>query len=205
MRRFWQGLAVALLSAQLGGCTLGLFGASTPPPTTYDLTAPAGARHGSLNGARLGVRTPNAIQLFDSERIVFRPEPGLAAYYADAQWTDRLPRLVEARLVEAFEAGGVHTVSRMTDGLTVDYQLLSEVRDFSVSRDGYEGEVARVSLFVQLVSDSEGRTLTGRVFTASAPVAGGGEGGGTAAGVAALDDALSQVLASVVRWTLGKI
>ena len=209
--RFARGFWVVLLSAQLGSCgTLGLLG-SAPPPTTYDLSGPAGVRYAAQNEARLGVRVPNAIQLFDSERIVFRPKPGLAAYYSDAQWTDRLPRLVEARLVEAFDAAGARTVTRMTDGLTVDYQLLSEVREFSVSNaeTGQSGQSAQVSIYAQLVSDKEGRTLTGRAFTATAPVSGSAVGddanGTTAAGVAALNTAFSKVLASVVRWTLANI
>ncbi|MDP2618726.1 MAG: ABC-type transport auxiliary lipoprotein family protein [Hyphomicrobiales bacterium] len=203
MLRLRRDFGIVLLSVQLGGCAaLGLLGPPPPPPTTYDLSARADVRHAAEITARLGVRIPNAIQLFDSERIVIRPQTGLAAYYADAQWTDRLPRLVEARLIEAFNAAGVRTVTRMTDGLTVDYQLLSEVRDFSVSNAAGDHK-ARVSLYVQLVSDKEGRTLTGRDFTATAPVAGGD--GDAAAGVAALNDAFSQVLVSVVRWTLAKI
>jgi cholesterol transport system auxiliary component len=208
MSRLRLGVAAVLLSAQLGGCTSlgGLL--AGPPPTTYDLTARAGVRHAASSDARLGIRVPNAIQLFDSERIVFRPEPGLVAYYSGAQWTDRLPRLVEARLIESFDAAGARTVTRITDGLTVDYQLLSEVRDFSVSRNE-TGQKARVSIYVQLVADKEGRTLTGRVFTATASVTGGGKNDdgsdGTADGVAALNSAFSKVLASTVRWTLDQI
>lgn len=205
MLRLRRGFGIVLLSVQLGGCAgLSLLGPSPPPPTTYDLIAKAGARHGAEIATRLGVRIPNAIQLFDSERIVVRPQTGLAAYYANAQWTDRLPRLIEARLIEAFDAAGARTVTRMTDGLTVDYQLLSEVRDFSV-RKAVGDQSARVSIYVQLISDKEGRTLTGRVFTASTPVSGGDGSGSTPAGVAALNDAFSKVLGSIVRWTLDKI
>lgn len=208
MMRAWRGVGTVLLSVQLSGCTLGLLGITPPPPTTYDLTARPGVRYAVPGDWRLGVRVPNAIQLFDSERIVFRPRPGRAAYYADAQWTDRLPRLIEARLVEAFDAAGARTVTRMTDGLTVDYQLLSEVRDFSIGDAGGD-QTARVSLYVQLVSDKEGRTLIGREFSASAPVYDGATGdaadGATAAGVAALNAAFSQVLAGIVRWTLASI
>jgi cholesterol transport system auxiliary component len=208
MRRSWRNIAAVAISLQLGGCgTLALLGAG-PPPTTYDLTARAGVRNAATSDARLGVRLPNAIQLYDSERIVFRTEPGLVAYYSGAQWTDRLPRLIEARLVESFDAAGARTVTRITDGLTVDYQLLSEVRDFSVSRNE-TGQKARVSIYVQLVADKEGRTLTGRVFTATASVSGGGsddeDGDGTADGVAALNTAFSKALASIVRWTLDQI
>jgi len=209
MSRLRLGVAAVLLSVQLAGCTTlgGLL--AGPPPTTYDLTARAGVRHAATSDARLGIRLPNAIQLFDSERIVFRPESGLVAYYSGAQWSDRLPRLIEARMVEAFDSAGARTVSRVTDGLTVDYQLLSEVRDFSVSKTG-TGQKARVSIYVQIVSDKEGRTVTGRVFTGTASVDDGkgdekSDDQTTADGVAALNSAFSKALASIVRWTLSQI
>jgi len=199
MSRLWRGLAVVGISLQLGGCALGLLG-SGPPPTTYDLAASVGGRQLGGTAARLAVRVPTAIQIFDSERIAIRPEAGLVAYYGGAQWTDRLPPLIEARLVEAFERSGVRTVTRISDGLTVDYQLLSEVRDFSV-HNTQAGQFARVSLYVKLAGDREGRTIAGRLFEAEAPV----HGDDTAAGVAALSVALGEVLVGVVRWTLASI
>lgn len=210
MGRSWRGVGVLCLPLLLGGCTaLSLLGGPGPPPTTYDLTARAGVRDAAWGEARLGIRVPNAIQLFDSERIVFRPEPERVAYYSGAQWTDRLPRLVEANLIEAFDEAGADTVTRITDGLTVDYQLLTEVRDFSVSRTD-TGQKARVSIYAQLVSDREGLVITGREFNATASVDGPGDDGSgedpsTEDGVEALNAAFSKALAGIVRWTLARI
>ena len=169
MSGFWRGLGAVLLGAQLAGCAALSLLESGPAPTTYDLSARAGVKDLAAPDARLGIRVPNAVQTFDNQRIVFRPERRLVAYYADSQWTDRLPKLIEAQLVVSFDAAGARTVTRTTDALTVDYQLLSEVRDFSVHRSGTK-QSARVSIYVQLVSDSKGRTLTGRLFTARVPV-----------------------------------
>ncbi|MCB1437758.1 MAG: membrane integrity-associated transporter subunit PqiC [Rhodobiaceae bacterium] len=188
---------MALLAAQVSGCAL--LAGPGPAPTTYDLTARAGGNLGRT-GAQLAVREPRAIQLLDSERIVFRPSAENATYYGDAQWTDRLPKLIEAQLVESFAQGGVRTISRTTDGLNVDYQLMTELRDFSVM-DGPGGQVARVAIYAQLVADTEGRALSGELFVAEAAV----KGSDTPAGVAALNEALGSALTGVVRWTLRRI
>lgn len=172
-----------------------------PAPTTYDLTsAPAAGSYGSIGG-RLAIREPRALQLLDSERIVYRPTPVLATYYSGAQWTDRLPKLFEARLLEAFgTAGQIKTVTRANDGLSVDYQLLSDIREFEVVKRGGQ-DIARISIFVQIAVENRARALSGQLFQAELAV----EGQGTQAGVDALNQALSTVLTDIVRWTLSKI
>lgn len=191
-------LGILALSLQLAGCAADLL--SGPPPTTFELRATLPGGSYGRTGQLLGVREPHALQILDSERIVYRPEPALITYYAGAQWSDRLPRLVEARLLAAFETAGVRTVTRATDGLRVQYQLLTDVRDFSVARTA-DGPVARVGIYAKLASDYSGRAVTGRLFEAEAPVA----GESTAAGVAALDAAFTAALADIVRWTLTRI
>lgn len=198
MSRFGLTVGVTLLGALASGCAL--LAPPGPAPTTYELTAvPRGANLGRT-GAALSVREPRAIKLLDSERIVFRPSPANATYYSGAQWTDRLPRLIEAQLLESFAKSGVRTVSRATDGLNVDYQLMTEVRDFSVNQDA-GGQVARVAIYAQIIGDREGRAITGQLIEATAPVA----GSDTAAGIAALNEALASALTEVVRWTLRRI
>jgi cholesterol transport system auxiliary component len=198
MNRFGLTVGVTLLGALASGCAL--LAPAGPAPTTYELNAAPRATNLGRTGAGLSVREPRAIKLLDSERIVFRPSPANATYYSDAQWTDRLPRLVEAQLVESFAKAGVRTVSRSTDGLNVDYQLMTEVRDFSVNESG-GGQVARVAIYAQIVADREGRAVTGQLIVATAPVA----GSDTPAGVAALNEALGSALTEVVRWTLRRI
>lgn len=198
MTRFGRTAGVMLLGALASGCAL--LAPAGPAPTTYELSAVPRSGNLGRTGAKLSVREPRAIKLLDSERIVFRPSPANATYYANAQWTDRLPRLIEARLVESFARAGVRTVTRSTDGLSVDYQLLTEVRDFSVIEAG-GGQVAQVAIYAQIVADREGRVITGQLIEARAPVA----GSDTPAGIAALDDALAAALTDVVRWTLRRI
>lgn len=198
MRKAARVIGALFLSLQLAGCAGGLL--SGPPPTTYELAAGLPRGQFGRTGQLLAVREPYALQVLDSERIVFRPEPALVTYYAGAQWSDRLPKLFEARLLAAYETAGVRTVTRATDGLRVQYQLLTDIRDFSVARAA-EGSFAHVSIYVKLASDYSGRAVTGRLFEARAPAA----GEEAADGVAAMDAALAEILADIVRWTLARI
>lgn len=200
MRVYLRTMLVAAMAVPLMACALtGMGGGSAP--TTYDLNAtPAPGKYGTIRG-RLAVREPRALQLLDSERIVYRPTPVLVTYYSGAQWSDRLPKLFEARLVEAFgSVGRVSTVTRSVDGLNVDYQLLSEIRQFEVVNQNGR-DIARISIFVQIVLDTRSRALAGRLFEAELPI----EGGGAKAGISALNSGLSMILTDVVRWTLQKI
>ena len=198
MGRATRGLALVLAPLLLAGCSDLLSGG--PAPTTYDLSAQAAVSQPRRSGARLAVREPNAIQLLDSERIVFRPDGARVTYLADAQWPDRLPNMIEARLVASFAASGERTVSRASDALSVQFQLLTEVRDFSIAKTP-EGTIAHVSIYAQLISDSSGAAITGKLFEAHVRAA----GEEPPAGVAALDTALAGVLRDVVRWTLSRM
>src|SRR5262245_10032581 len=107
-------LALALL---LGGCAAwGLGGGAAVPAST--LRAPdAVSRAGPVRG-QFVIPEPTAISVLDSERIVVRPSPGQIATLGGAQWSDRLPRLLQARLVETFEnASRLRSVGRPSDGI----------------------------------------------------------------------------------------
>lgn len=196
-----RGALVAAVAASLGACALATIGSGSAP-TTFDLNGvPAEGNYGRMKG-QLAVREPRALQVLDSERIVFRPSPSLVTYFSGAQWSDRLPKLFEARLIEAFgSAGRIGTVTRSADGLAVDYQLLSDIREFEVVKLASGGEVARISIFAQIIADPRSRALAGRLFEAHVPV----QGVGVSAGVAALNEGMSTVLTEIVRWTLNKV
>ncbi|WP_083649414.1 ABC-type transport auxiliary lipoprotein family protein [Salaquimonas pukyongi] len=185
------GLALALA---VSGCTSLLAG---PAPSTYDLTAletVPGLRGGTR--AQLLVLEPTALKVLDSEQIVIKPSEAEVEYIARAQWTDRLPKVVQAKLVETFEnTGRARAVSKPGEGLVIDYQLASDIRAFEANLQ--EGSVAKVSISVKLVSDRTGRVVRTRVFTASVPL--GGTGGLAVA--TALDDAFDLVSADIVKWT----
>lgn len=196
MRKDGAGRAgVTRRAALVGTGALALAGCGGgPAPDTFDLSPLArSARAGALRG-QLVVSEPVATAALDSERIVVRPNPDGVAYLKGAQWSDRLPRLVQTRLVQSLEnARLLKSVGRPGDRIASDYLLDSELRRFEV--DVQAGEAA-VEITVKLVTGATGRILAADVISATAP-------GSAASGAAAqqgLDAAFAEALARIVAW-----
>ncbi|MFN3766156.1 MAG: ABC-type transport auxiliary lipoprotein family protein [Aliihoeflea sp.] len=189
-------LAVAGLAFSLSGCAL--LGGGPAPLDTFELTTTATAAAGPQRGrTQILIAEPTALQSLDGQEIVIRTSPGSIEYLSGAQWSDRLPRVVQVRLAEAFQASGrLAGVGLPGQGLAIDYQIVTEVRTFGVRVDG--GARADVGLFVKVLNDRNGSVRASRLFTAQAPVS----GAGNVAYAAALDQAFSQAISELVPWAL---
>jgi cholesterol transport system auxiliary component len=182
-------LGAGLLAAMLAGCS------SIGGPeklNTYDLTGPqkvtAGPRKGKV---QVLVTEPTALKALDSENIVVREGAGQIQYLDGAQWGDRLPKIVQARLIEAFERSGrFGGIGRPGEGLAIDYQIITDIRAF-----GIEDGVAEIEIAAKLLNDRNGVVRGSKVFTASVNA-----GTGSDALVRALDQAFSDVARELVTW-----
>ena len=185
-------LAVALT---LGGCGALLAGGDKSVPT-FDLTAPGDFSAPRRGTGLLVIGPPSALQVLDTERIVVEPAPGQITYLDRAQWSDRLPALFQARLIESFENGNRgRSVGRAGDGLSADYTLLSDLRAFALrTSDGSAEAVVEVS--VKIVASSTGRIAAAEVFRATAPAASTSGPDATRA----IDAASDEVFVEIVRW-----
>ena len=184
-------LALALLT---GACAALGLGDKEPVPT-FNLQAPqTPPRAGGIRG-QLVIPEPTAISALDSERIVVRPSAGQVATLGGAQWSDRLPKLLQARILETFEnSGRLRAVGRPGDRLSADYQLLIDVRAFHLA---VAPEAAgEVEIAARIVADRSGRIVAGQVFRASTPAA-GTDG---AAAVTAIEASFRSVAVQLVRW-----
>ena len=126
------------------------------------------------------VAEPSALKALDGENIVIRSSDTSLQYLDGAQWADRLPKIVQARLVEAFQKSGrLGGVGKPGEGLAVDYQVIADIRAFEIRVDG--GDRAFVAISVKLLDDRNGVVRSTRTFEASAPVGSGGNDGYVAA------------------------
>ncbi|WP_204325184.1 ABC-type transport auxiliary lipoprotein family protein, partial [Stenotrophomonas maltophilia] len=72
------------------------------------------------------VSEPTGLQPFESDRIIVREPGGALSFLGGGQWADRLPRLIQTRLVQSLEnSGRLRSVSRPGDKVASDYQLIS--------------------------------------------------------------------------------
>ena len=184
--------ALALVLA-LGGCA-GL-GAKAPP--TFDLSA-ANAFPTSAGGLRgqLIVNEPTALAILDSEKIVARPAQGELGYLGGAQWIDRLPKLLQVRLVQSFEnANRLKRVGMPGARLAADFSLVTDVRAFQIALAD-NGAFAEVEISAKIVVEKSGRIIAGRIFRATVPA----PSGQPQAVALALDEAFRRVAVDLVLW-----
>lgn len=183
------------MALALSACAA-LPGGGPAPLDTYELTAPQIAGAGARNRTQILIAEPSALKALDSENIVIKPAPGSIQYLKGAQWADRLPRIVQARLAETFQRSGrFGGVGKPGEGLAIDFQVITEVRAFEVRVDG--GERADVELFVRILNDRNGVVRASKVFEASASVS----GTGNEAYIRALDAAFGEAATEIVGWT----
>lgn len=147
---------------------------------------------------QLAVARPDTMHTLDTQRIALG-RGATMDYFADAEWNDTVPRLLQSLLVEAFEKSGrITAVAPESDGLRADYLLATDVRDFEAQYDEPTGApVATVDIEAKLL-DARGNVVsslearrTARASANSVPAA-----------VAAFDEALGGALAQIVAWAI---
>jgi len=182
---------VAAVERMTGG------GPAVAPPIIYDLTAPrAFPPIDKVPAGLLAVLEPTAIILFDTQKILVRPSGTEGPTFTTARWSDNLPKLLHARIIQSFEnANLLRTVTRATEGLTADYQLFIDIRSFQLSMTAEP--VADVEFAAKILSN-DAKIIEARIFRATVPVK-PADAAGTAA---ALNEAFGKVIVELVPWTL---
>lgn len=197
-------LAAILTSFLLTGCTLsGVVQAvgkanSDPAPSTYDLTAPEkpSVRAGSGNW-QLIVRKPNALRSLETERILIKPEKQKISYFPQAVWSDKLPRLLQARIIETFQnSRALRGISNGRDRIAGEMALMLEIRKFQVEIMG-ERAMARASFHANIVDLKTGAIVSRRIF--SQEMATSDEVGEA---VASLNNVFGNIVKRIVKWTV---
>ncbi|CAN7585374.1 ABC-type transport auxiliary lipoprotein family protein [Bosea sp. LjRoot90] len=162
-------------------------------PTTYDLSAPRDFGRIGGSGGVLIVAEPSTVQALDSDRLIVKDSAGSLSFLGGAQWADRVPKLVQTRLIQTFENGSrLAAVGRPGERIVPDLQLNTDIRSFNI--DAASG-AAVVEITAKLVGDRSGKVQRAKLFSARVPA--GADGAGAAQ---ALDQALSQVLIQIARW-----
>ena len=195
MRSAVKTIMAGLLALALASC------ASATPPDTFEIAAPplAKAAQGRTR-AQILIPPPTALMTLDSQNIVIKPLPYTVEYLGNSQWSDKLPRMVQLRLLQAFEnTGRIGAVGVPGQGLAIDYQLLLEIRKFEIQAVGPSRAVVEIS--VKALNDRNGSVVRTKVFSAEMPVS----GAANADYVSALNAAYDNVSRQIVSWTLGLI
>jgi cholesterol transport system auxiliary component len=154
-------LSAGLLAIVLAGCDLKLPGEGPPPrlfalspKTTFDTNLPK-------VDWQLVVEPVMSPSSLDTVRIAIHKTPLELQYYARAQWTDRVPAMLQTLLVESFEnTGKILAVGREAVDLRADFSLKTEIRHFEVEYSPEGVASPHVRLVARLIKMPD-RTIIG--------------------------------------------
>jgi phospholipid/cholesterol/gamma-HCH transport system substrate-binding protein len=172
-------------------------GSEQAKPPTYDLTAvkdfPPLAQEPSW---QLVIPEPSALLALNTDKITKKPDSAAESTdIPNAKWADAAPILLQEKIIQSFEnAGYSRAVSRPKDGLEAGFQLLLDIRSFSlINSDKPVGEVA----FEAKILGPDGKILAAKTFKSTALAS----GIDAAAAASALNAAFDQTARELVRWT----
>src|SRR5947207_343967 len=136
LSRLITGLVMALLLAGCGGLL-----SDAPKRELYRVTPQFRFAAGLPRvGVQLLVAVPTVPAALDTARIALSRSPESLNYFADAEWTDRAPFLVQAALVEGFEKSAAFPgVGPESGGLRADFVLDAAIANFEAVYDSPNG------------------------------------------------------------------
>ncbi len=193
-------LALALL---LPGCAgLQTLSAVTTPSDLYDLS-PKSTFPVDLPKVRsqIVVEEPTSASYVNSDQIAVKVGSFKVEYFPRARWVDRAPRLVQTLLVESLEnTGAVAAVGMEAIGLTSDFTMVTDLREFQVETDVTRNDplTVHVRLNIKIVQEPQGLIVASESFPANSQAA----SSDMSDVVEAFDDALGRAMRDAVVWTV---
>jgi cholesterol transport system auxiliary component len=149
--------------------------------------------------AQLLVDVPTAPAGLDTARIALSRSAVSIEYFADSEWTDRVPLLVQTGLLQSFEnSKAVKAIGRESAGLRADFILKTEIRHFEALYESGEGApVVWVAMVTRLVNPTSGDIIAQNAFERREPAS----ENQIPSIVVAFDQALDGVIEDIIVWT----
>ena len=195
LSRQWAPTIIALALAGCGG----LFGGSSPAQL-YRVTPvhafPPGLPHLPV---QVLIDEPLAPAGLDTTRIALSRSAVSIEYFADSQWTDRVPLMVQAALLVSFDdSKALSAINRESLGLHADFILKTEIRHFEALYDSpNQAPEVWVAIVARLVNPSGRNILSQASFERRVRA----EINDVPQIVLAFQEALEGVMEEIVVWT----
>jgi phospholipid/cholesterol/gamma-HCH transport system substrate-binding protein len=149
---------------------------------------------------QLVVPEPSALLAVNSDKVRVRPTAAPETTdLPNAKWTDNAPILLQEKIIQSFEnAGYSSAVSRPRDGFEAGFQLVLDIRNFSLAT---AGDPTAELEFVAKVLGPNGKIIAARTFQGTAPAT----GNDAPAAAAALNEAFAKIAHDLVPWAADAI
>jgi cholesterol transport system auxiliary component len=190
--------SASLLLAGCGGSSL--IGPSQEPLQIYVLKPPLRKLDNiPAVGLQLTIEPPDAAQSLQTTRIALQRGQTMD-FYANAQWTDAVPQLLQSLLVEAFEtSGSIKGVAPESTGVRGDMVLETEIRSFQANYEDQTGAPDVVVTIVARLLTAGKRDVVGTFISSHDARA---TQNTVPSVVEAFDEATGQTLEEIVGWAL---
>jgi phospholipid/cholesterol/gamma-HCH transport system substrate-binding protein len=195
---FTEGLARN--TPKLDGIVSGLekmTGATSPPrKIIYDLHAVDRFQTPKVAlEAGLAIAEPTATARLQTQRFLFTSDEELHEAFENAQWSDSLPALVQAKLLQSFENYDIaHAPVRADSMGAAGPRLVTDLRQFEIS---IAPDAKAVIALSAKVLNGAGQVRGARIFEASAPI----DGLTPAKAASAFDHAFAELGRNLIAWT----
>ncbi|PPD43446.1 MAG: ABC transporter protein [Methylocystis sp.] len=178
----------------LTAAALSLSSCAQPSRETFDLASLPAPHAATAGGAPLSVREPAAVAPTSTDRVVVRAADGSVSILPGVQWSERLPRLIQNRMIGVLQRAGV-SAGKVTAG--ANRALATDIRRFEID---VARNVAVVEIEARILDEASGTTRAAQRFAAEVPAP---EHTGAPA-VYALTQAAREALSRLAAWTRGR-
>jgi len=203
-RHFSGSLTTLSAGLALGACTP--FALTRREATTLHRLTPLTTVPDNLPvlDRRLLIEPPTAASGLNTARIPLRPDPTLLDYFANAQFVEVVPIMVQSLVRESVDAtGALDVLGPDATGLRPDYVLRLHIQDFQAEYDRGLNQPPLINIRMQL-------RLLGLPRRESLATGRGqqtlrAEGTALETVIQAFDQAMGLVLRRIVTWTIEEI
>ncbi len=199
MTQLYRCAAIVPVLLALGGYGAVAGFGNSAPPETYDLLASklAPLAKSRRTDLQLEVSEPSAVRALATDRILVKPRSESISYYPNARWSDRLPALLQTRLIESLSRSQrFAAVGGGNDRIEADIRFATDIRAFQIEVNG-AGAEARIALFVKMFHEKNGRIIASQNFEAAVPAPKDSAQGA----VQTMNGSLQNLLGKIIAWT----
>ncbi|ACT56614.1 ABC-type transport auxiliary lipoprotein family protein [Candidatus Liberibacter asiaticus] len=169
------------------------------PVNIYDLTESTKYDESVQRHIQLIITEPITEKILNSEDIIVRSSPIEIQYLIGSQWSDKLPRMIQLKLIANFENNGkISTVVKPNQGIYADYQIISAIRSFEINIDRH---CAIITMSLKIINAHDNSLVGQKVFHVEEKL----EKDNKLHFIQSLNRAFSRISSEIIDWTLSSL
>jgi cholesterol transport system auxiliary component len=145
------------------------------------------------------IEDPVSTRVYDTTKMALVREPGRVEFYANGEWADRAPRLVQTALIRSYENSG--RILGVGDRISLPggtFALQTDIR--AMHADYSEGKPSAAFAVFARLTNARGQVISARLFEQKVEA-----GEDTVPSIAAaFDKAVTAALSDLIDWSIAE-